>query len=151
MAQLAEQLICNQQVIGSSPIIGLTLLKRNFNIAGWSSLEARRAHNPKVAGSNPAPAIFLCNEKCTDKNIEVKNMLACFLTDIFLDVYGECRKRKTAGLELSHFGLKKATSKLLIRIKSNNHYAQIAQLVEQRTENPRVTGSIPVLGIFLYD
>ena len=24
---------------------------------------------------------------------------------------------------------------------------QIAQLVEQRTENPRVTGSIPVLGI----
>ena len=69
--------------------------------AGWSSLEAHRAHNPKVAGSNPAPAIFLCNEKCTDKNIEVKNMLACFLTDIFLDVYGECRKRKTAGLELS--------------------------------------------------
>ena len=56
-------------------------------------------------------------------------MLACFLTDIFLDVYGECRKRKTAGLELSHFGLKKATSKLLIRIKPNNHYAQIAQLV----------------------
>ena len=27
------------------------------------------------------------------------------------------------------------------------HDAQIAQLVEQRTENPRVTGSIPVLGI----
>ena len=26
------------------------------NIAGWSSLEARRAHNPKVVGSNPAPA-----------------------------------------------------------------------------------------------
>ena len=52
MAQLAEQLICNQQVIGSSPIIGLDI------IAGWSSLEARRAHNPKVVGSNPAPAIF---------------------------------------------------------------------------------------------
>ncbi len=27
VAQLAEQLICNQQVIGSSPIIGLTVLK----------------------------------------------------------------------------------------------------------------------------
>ena len=27
------------------------------NDAGWSSLVARRAHNPKVAGSNPAPAI----------------------------------------------------------------------------------------------
>ncbi len=25
-------------------------------IAGWSSLVARRAHNPKVAGSNPVPA-----------------------------------------------------------------------------------------------
>ena len=35
--------------------------KGNTNIvlrdgAGWSSLVARRAHNPKVVGSNPAPA-----------------------------------------------------------------------------------------------
>ena len=29
------------------------------NIAGWSSLVARRAHNPKVVGSNPAPATIL--------------------------------------------------------------------------------------------
>ena len=32
---------------------------KNFillTIAGWSSLEARRAHNPKVIGSNPIPA-----------------------------------------------------------------------------------------------
>ena len=28
-------------------------------IAGWSSLVARRAHNPKVVGSNPAPAILV--------------------------------------------------------------------------------------------
>ena len=56
VAQLAEQLIRNQQVIGSSPIIGLD--EREFIIhAGWSSLEARRAHNPKVIGSNPIPAI----------------------------------------------------------------------------------------------
>ena len=59
------------------------------NIAGWSSLEARRAHNPKVIGSNPVPATW--------DNIPFN--------------------------------------------------AQIAQSVEQRTENPRVTGSIPVLGI----
>ena len=26
------------------------------DIAGWSSLVARRAHNPEVVGSNPAPA-----------------------------------------------------------------------------------------------
>ena len=29
-----------------------------INIAGWSSLEARRAHNPKVIGSNPVPATY---------------------------------------------------------------------------------------------
>ena len=28
VAQLAEQLICNQQVIGSSPIIGLSFLQK---------------------------------------------------------------------------------------------------------------------------
>ena len=28
----------------------------DFSDAGWSSLAARRAHNPKVVGSNPAPA-----------------------------------------------------------------------------------------------
>ncbi len=27
-----------------------------FVVAGWSSLVARRAHNPKVVGSNPSPA-----------------------------------------------------------------------------------------------
>ena len=57
VAQLAEQLICNQQVIGSSPIIGFIMKMIELNIiAGWSSLEARRAHNPKVTGSNPVPA-----------------------------------------------------------------------------------------------
>ena len=31
-----------------------------INYAGWSSLEARRAHNPEVIGSNPVPAtLFL--------------------------------------------------------------------------------------------
>ena len=33
--------------------------RTNLNIAGWSSLVARRAHNPKVVGSNPAPATIL--------------------------------------------------------------------------------------------
>jgi hypothetical protein len=28
----------------------------HFTDAGWSSLAARRAHNPKVTGSNPVPA-----------------------------------------------------------------------------------------------
>ena len=29
---------------------------RSVHNAGWSSSVARRAHNPKVVGSNPAPA-----------------------------------------------------------------------------------------------
>ena len=36
-----------------------------------------------------------------------------------------------------------------IILKSFNIYAQVAQLVEQRTENPCVGGSIPPLGTFL--
>ena len=30
-----------------------------MNIAGWSSSVARWAHNPKVVGSNPAPATMV--------------------------------------------------------------------------------------------
>lgn len=43
-----------------SLILHMSQLERgmiNNIIAGWSSLVARRAHNPKVVGSNPAPAI----------------------------------------------------------------------------------------------
>ena len=39
--------------------------------AGWSSLAARRAHNPKVVGSNPTPAT-----KCI---LDVRGPLALFL------------------------------------------------------------------------
>ena len=35
-----------------------------INNAGWSSLEARRAHNPKVIGSNPVPAT-----QCPDSSV----------------------------------------------------------------------------------
>ena len=34
-------------------------------------------------------------------------------------------------------------------MRSHNLNAQVAQLVEQWTENPRVAGSIPALGTFL--
>ena len=43
--------------------------------AGWSSLEARRAHNPKVIGSNPIPATTVnplngfYYEKCPDSSV----------------------------------------------------------------------------------
>ena len=37
----------------------LHLITVRASIAGWSSLVARRAHNPKVRGSNPLPATTL--------------------------------------------------------------------------------------------
>jgi very-short-patch-repair endonuclease len=45
-----------------------------FLVAGWSSLVARRAHNPKVVGSNPAPAtIFEPGENGQVPKINKKN------------------------------------------------------------------------------
>ena len=53
MAQLAEQLTCNQQVIGSSPIIGLKF--------GWVPEWPKGADCKSVSdafeGSNPSPSI----------------------------------------------------------------------------------------------
>ena len=46
VAQLAEQLICNQQVIGSSPIIGFK--------AYWLSWLERRPVTAEVEGSSPS-------------------------------------------------------------------------------------------------
>ncbi len=42
---------------GSIPVLGTTFyFAYGMYNAGWSSLVARRAHNPEVVGSNPAPA-----------------------------------------------------------------------------------------------
>ena len=43
----------------------LPLFKVRGSIAGWSSLVARRAHNPKVVGSNPAPATNSMAARCS--------------------------------------------------------------------------------------
>jgi hypothetical protein len=36
--------------------VGASVCYPHWSAAGWSSLVARRAHNPKVEGSNPSPA-----------------------------------------------------------------------------------------------
>ena len=59
VAQLAEQLICNQQVIGSSPIIGF--LKILYFHNGWipewpKGTDCKSAANC-FGGSNPPPSI----------------------------------------------------------------------------------------------
>ena len=37
--------------------------------AGWSSLAARRAHNPKVTGSNPVPATKIKYRSLTNRQL----------------------------------------------------------------------------------
>ena len=59
VAQLAEQLICNQQVIGSSPIIGFSQLNMlcNGQIPEWpKGTDCKSAANC-FGGSNPPPSI----------------------------------------------------------------------------------------------
>src|ERR1017187_5572275 len=46
-------------------------------IAGWSSLVARRAHNAKAAGSNPASATILAANQATDEQDQVLGVVAC--------------------------------------------------------------------------
>ena len=48
MAQLAEQLICNQQVIGSSPIIGFVPLAGHYRV--WTFSSAGRASALQAEG-----------------------------------------------------------------------------------------------------
>src|SRR6266550_8613633 len=59
IAQLVEHNLAKVGVAGSSPVSRSPKAAcRSKHIdAGWSSLVARRAHNPEVVGSNPTPAI----------------------------------------------------------------------------------------------
>src|SRR5690554_5752456 len=50
---------------------------KNVFVAGWSSLVARRAHNPKVVGSNPAPATNIL------KSLDASSFRAFFMSVIF--------------------------------------------------------------------
>ena len=110
MAQLAEQLICNQQVIGSSPIIGF--------MDGFPS--GQRGQTVKL--------------------LQIASVVRIHLHPLKLITRG--------GAVWKLVGL--ITRRSQVQILSPLLNAQIAQSVEQRTENPRVTGSIPVLGIFCY-
>ncbi len=58
MAQLAEQLICNQQVIGSSPIIG------SFGwVPEWPKGADCKSVSDAFEGSNPSPSTINAQER----------------------------------------------------------------------------------------
>ena len=58
-----------------------------FSDAGWSSLAARRAHNPKVTGSNPVPATNASSERFEKRSVDSISLgcysLASLLTGPF--------------------------------------------------------------------
>ena len=110
MAQLAEQLICNQQVIGSSPIVGF--------MDGFPSGQRGQTVNL----------------------LQIASVVRIHHHPFFNLISRGGAARKLAGL---------ITRRSQVQILSPLLFAQIAQLVEQRTENPRVAGSIPALGTLL--
>ena len=69
--------------------------------AGWSSLVARRAHNPKVVGSNPAPAtnpLFLKRCDATLAQLVERNLAKVEVTSSSLVCRSKfSRKRKAYG------------------------------------------------------
>ena len=81
-----------------------------------------------------------------EKDIALLEQLYASKRPEFVVVYGRRRVGKTylvselfkSRFAFYHTGL------------SPLNHNKIAQLVEQRTENPRVSGSIPELGIFYY-
>ena len=67
MAQLAEQLICNQQVIGSSPIIGFIQFNIELyygQIPEWPKGTDCKSAATCFGGSNPPPSIELHKKLC---------------------------------------------------------------------------------------
>ena len=67
VAQLAEQLICNQQVIGSSPIIGFIQFNIELyygQIPEWPKGTDCKSAATCFGGSNPPPSIELHKKLC---------------------------------------------------------------------------------------
>ena len=140
MAQLAEQLICNQQVIGSSPIIGFYTISYCIygQIPEWpKGTDCKSAANC-FGGSNPP--------------LPIKMTLRGHLF-IFNFISRDGAVWKLAGLITRRSQVQILSPQLHIAPGQRPDperfyifYAQLAQLVEQGTENPRVSGSIPELG-----
>ena len=57
-----------------------------FQAAGWSSLVARRAHNPKVVGSNPAPRNHFPLESFFKYTVKTSAFVVGFVKNTFWKV-----------------------------------------------------------------
>src|SRR5215204_1064494 len=92
-----------------SSAIALTLTNAFTNLirraAGWSSQVARRAHNPKVAGSNPAPATMVravAPSAITPQIVSALSVFRVFLIQFIsamkplIRIRGQCEEQERA-------------------------------------------------------
>ena len=77
---LVEGTGLENQEVGNGAGVRIPLSPPFIYIAGWSSLVARRAHNPEAAGSNPASAT---NRKSLDF-VDISTISGFFLFEIFV-------------------------------------------------------------------
>ena len=131
-------------VVVDTPGLSLYFLR---SIAGWSSLVARRAHNPKVAGSNPAPAISrapqwpdACGKRSpSDGEFDAELPRVRYVEPACGGERGRALKRRPLRCD--------PPSEPNQRLGRFFFAGQVAQLVEHMTENHGVGGSIPPLAI----
>ena len=98
--------------------VDTSLIPYTIGAAGWSSLVARRAHNPKVVGSNPAPAT-----RCSKRPL---NRVAFLFSAFRLNYLIEKQKSVDTSLIPYTIGA-----------------AGWSSLVARRAHNPKVVGSNP--------
>ena len=81
---------------------GILATIATFSDAGWSSLVARRAHNPKVVGSNPAPATKF---SCICSPVPFFVQLLFYVLSLLSVVVSACYSYKRVHTELLHGNL----------------------------------------------
>ena len=106
-----------------------TTEEQKVNIAGWSSLVARRAHNPKVVGSNPAPA--------TTKQIEFLEFDLLFLCFDIIQIEPRAELAVPGGLaairDLTHGDIGKGVHDAHYTGGNAQHVGAIIRTFWQRT------------------
>ena len=131
--------------------------------AGWSSSVARRAHNPKVVGSNPAPAtnffvsLRLCKQSKADKRHQATARLEGDNSDAgwSSSVARRAHNPKVVGsnpapatnsfvsLRLCKQSKADKRQQATARLEGDNSDAGWSSSVARRAHNPKVVGSNP--------